>query len=108
MPKLANAMLPSDFLARCASYGVIVEEANPKTGMVKLSKRFPAGSRDGYVDAETCVGIIYEIPQTESGSTWGTDGGSIGGAVGMQSGYMHLTRSGCAKRWLAKLAKARA
>lgn len=96
------AMTPEDFAAELAARGIKVERIT--SSILTLSKRFTPGDANGYTGAETDVGIIYEVPQRD-GSTWGTDGGSIGGAIGLQNGRMVLNRSGCHKRFLAKLAK---
>ncbi len=91
------------FVAECRQRGVTIESV---TGSVlTLFKAFTPGDKSGYCKAESDVGIIYTVRQTEPGSTWGTDGGSIGGHVGLQGGYMRLHRSGCSKRWLAELQK---
>jgi hypothetical protein len=101
MPKLANAMLPADFAAKCAERSITIEI---RGGILRLSQRFQAGSNEAFTAAETDVSIIYEAPQTEAGSTWGTDGGSIGGASAMNTGLFYLNRSGVSKRWLKGLA----
>lgn len=102
MPKIA-AISAADFLAKAREYGVSVEI---RGSILTLSKTFTPGSNEEYVAAESDVGLIYEAPQSAAGSTWGTDGGSIGGAVGLQGGYMKLNRSGVNKMWLKRLAKA--
>jgi hypothetical protein len=96
-------MEPSDFLSRTRQNNITIEIRG--ADILTLTKRFPAGSNEEYVKAETDVSIIYEAPQTSPGSTWGTDGGSIGGMVGLRGGYMTLNRSGVSKRWLNKLRK---
>jgi hypothetical protein len=74
--------------------------------VLTVHKRFTPGDHDAYTmaegDANSIVGLVK---RTEPGSTWGTDGGSIGGHVGLQGGYMTLHKSGCSKRILNAIAK---
>ena len=100
-------MTPEAFAAHCFQNGVSIERIEASSGLLTLSKGFQAGSSRGFTDAESDVGVIYYAPQTQAGSTWGTDGGSIGGHSAMLNGMMRLNRSGVSKRWLAKLAKRR-
>lgn len=93
---------PETFLSKCRDLGVSIEI---RQGVLTLSKRFQAGSNEEFVKAETDVGIIYEAPQKYPGSTWGTDGGSVGGFSAITNGRMVLNRSGISKRWLNKLQK---
>lgn len=102
MPISPYAVTPEHFLTLCQNRGVTIEEVS---NILTLCKTFPAGDSAAYADAETMVGIIYEAPTTQAGSVWGTDGGSIGGYVGLKGGYMRLHKSGVSKRWLAKLRK---
>ncbi len=94
---------PEEFLAAVHDNGVTIERIVPETGLITLSKLFTAGDRDLYAMAETDVSIIYSVPQTQPGSTWGTDGATIGGMVAIKNGKMVLNRSGCSKRFLVKL-----
>ncbi len=99
---------PEAFLANLTKYGVSIDTLDAGGGFIRLSKRFQAGDTNAYAGAETDVGIIYDVPTTQPGSTWGTDGGSVGGMSAVLHGCMVLNRTGCSKRFLAKLAKLRA
>jgi hypothetical protein len=77
----------------------------PISGILTLSKPFPAGSLEGFTEAESAVSILYSVPTSSAGSVWGTDGGSVGGYSAVQSGMMTLHKSGCAKRFLKALSK---
>jgi len=104
-PKTAwNVMEPACFIELLAKDTVTIERLDVMSGRISLFKRFTPGSVSEYTSAESDVGAIYEVPAA-GGSTWGTDGGSIGGMVGIKEGYMRLTRTGCQKRWLRKLEK---
>ncbi len=100
------SITPESFIEQCKAAGVVIERVQPC--LITLSKPFEAGSAAGFTGAETDVSLIYEVPQSSAGSTWGTDGGSIGGAVALKTGVMRLNRTGCNKVWLKKLIKARA
>ncbi len=90
-------MTPDDFVRSALQQGVTIEIRGT---LLTMSRRFD-GTAQGFVAAETAVGLIYEAPQSRSGSTWGTDGGSIGGLSAVRSGCMVLHRSGVNRRWLA-------
>lgn len=99
-------MEPADFVQKLKATGVTVEKIDIMSGRITLMKRFTPNSKEEYVQAETDVGLIYEVPQPRgAGSTWGTDGGSIGGAVGLMTGVMRLNRTGCRKPWLRLVMK---
>lgn len=49
--------------------------------------------------------ILSLLPSTSAGSTWGTDGGSIGGLSAMNSGTFKMNKSGGSVRVLKALAK---
>jgi hypothetical protein len=69
-------------------------------------KAFAAGSNEGFTEAESvCSSVLYKLPVTSAGSMWGTDGLSIGGAVGHKEGYMKLYRRGGSVRVLNALKK---
>jgi hypothetical protein len=102
MPTQSEVMTPEEFLARAKDRDVLVVV---RGAILTLSKLFTPGSKEGYTAAETDVSLIYEAPG-KGGSIWGSDGGSMGGAIGLQQGRMHLNKSGVPKRWLDKLVKA--
>jgi hypothetical protein len=75
-------------------------------GILTITKKFPAGSVDGFVYCDMFYGSVFEhLPRTSDGSDWGTDGGSIGGATALNTGCFKMNRSGGSKRVLAALAK---
>ena len=95
-------LTPAEFLALCKKNGITIERTSP---VLSLFKKFTPGNCAEYADAESDVSILYSVPCTSGGSIWGTDGGSIGGAIGMKDGYMRLNRSGVSKKFLKELAK---
>jgi hypothetical protein len=93
----------SDWFARARNLGFIVVADGC---IVRLLARFEAGSTDGFVHCDMFAGgLLAELPATQSGSTWGTDGASVGGMVAVRSGCFQLNRSGISKRVVVALAK---
>jgi hypothetical protein len=76
--------------------------------VLSVCKKFTPGDKAAYCAAESDANILLSmVKRTTAGSTWGTDGGSIGGHVGLTGGYMTLNKSGCSNRILAQIAKIR-
>ena len=53
----------------------------------------------------TYFSVMAKLPVTRPGSTWGTDGGSVGGLSAMRSGRFVMNKSGGNKLVLKELAK---
>lgn len=100
-PKPAD--IAKRFVQRCRSNQVAIEIRG--ADILTLSKRIIAGDGNSFADAETDCSIIYDLPGG-CGSVWGTDGGSIGGMVAMQTGAFRLNRSGIQKRILKAIREA--
>jgi len=74
--------------------------------IVTLTKRFAAGDLAAFADCDmTAPSLLAQLPATSPGSTWGTDGASVGGYSAVKHGAYTLNRSGISKRIVAKLAK---
>ena len=74
--------------------------------VLSVRTTFTPNDGNAYTIAEgDANSILSLVKRTEPGSTWGTDGGSIGGHVGLMGGYMELHKSGCSKRILSAIAK---
>lgn len=74
--------------------------------IVTLSRHFAPGDNSAFVDCDMFAGgYLAELPQTTPGSTWGTDGASIGGYSAIKSGHFTLNRSGISKRVVSALCK---
>lgn len=95
---------------------IIFESANSRNvklticanGVVTAHKTFTPGDTSEYCKAETDVSIVLsKVPRSNPGSVWGTDSGSVGGAIGCKNGLMELNKSGCNKNVLRELAKLR-
>lgn len=71
------AITPEDFYAKCQGTGVTIAECDTQVGILKLTKRFPAGDVAAYCQAEAEVDIIRSAPSTQAGSVWGSDSGDV-------------------------------
>lgn len=102
-----NNNTPSDVASKVISKARENGFAVSVSGSVlSVRKSFTPGDCDAYTMAECDANsILGMVKRTEPGSTWGTDGGSIGGYAGLKGGYMELHKSGCSKRILAAIAK---
>ena len=66
----------------------------------------PVANREEFVAADgEYFDILSRLPTTSPGSTWGTDGGGIGGAAIMDGGTFVMNKSGGSKRVLQALAR---
>ncbi len=73
-------------------------------GILTITKLFTPGSDNGFVQADgEYYNILGLLPQSSVGSTWGTDGGGIGGIVAKETGVFIIKKSGGNKRVLAAL-----
>ena len=72
--------------------------------VVTVCKPIERESNESFCEADMMC-PIYALPQTQPGSTWGTDGGSIGGLSAMRSGMYRMNRSGVDRRVVKMLAK---
>jgi hypothetical protein len=67
--------------------------------VVTVAARFPAGDALAYYHAEqACRDVLGEFRQVRPGTVWGTDSGSVGGAIGLREGRCELHMSGVEKR----------
>lgn len=73
--------------------------------VVTVVKQFTPGDRDAFVGCDMIApGLLLDLP-AGCGSMWGTDGGSIGGAIAINSGCFKLNRSGIRKRVVGEILK---
>lgn len=91
------------FLADAKAHGFRV---SVKLGLVTIHKTFEPGDTAAYVTADgDGPAVLSGVPVTGPGSTWGTDGASVGGAAGLSGGYYRLNVSGVSKRFTNALTK---
>ena len=93
--KKTTADHAKDFLAECRASGWRVDVAGQT---VSIEKHFAPGDRAAFCECDAVAyGLLSSLPG-RGGSVWGTDGGSVGGHVGMVGGYYRLNRSSVGKR----------
>lgn len=74
--------------------------------ILTLEKSFTPEDLSAYMSTENAANHIFSLaPMTTPGSVWGSDSGSIGGAIACQNGYFKLNKSGVSKRILNALKK---
>jgi hypothetical protein len=87
------------FAAEAKSAGF---RASGRNGIVSVSLTFPAGDRDAYFAAENAArSLLYSVPTTRAGSTWGSTSDGVGGHAALQSGRFVLNVSGVSKNFAA-------
>jgi len=93
----------AEWLATVTSCGYHVRAAGC---VVTISRNFTPGDMSAFTDCDM-VGpsFLDRLPTTSPGSTWGTDGGSVGGYSAVKHGCYTLNRSGISKRVVSQLAK---
>ena len=95
----------AEFLADARRHGFTVEPIrHPEVVTIALS--FEPGDRDAYVAADGVAwSVLSGAPMLYPGTTWGTDGASVGGHAGLTGGYYRLSKSGVSRRFVKALAK---
>lgn len=74
--------------------------------ILTIKKSIRPGSNEDFVRADgEYWSILGMLPTTSPGSSWGTDGGSVGGLSAMQGGTFTMNKSGGSIRVLKALAK---
>lgn len=95
--------IATNFVAHCRKNEISITRCDR---ILTLEKRLLGIDRNlDFCNAESDCSIIYDLPSSEPGSVWGTDGGSIGGMVALQTGIFKLNRSGVSKRVLSAIKK---
>lgn len=70
-----------------------------------VSAKFPVGDKAEFAKLDMMAGSVLGYMPAKGGSVWGTDGGSMGGAIALQTGRFAMNQSGCSKQAMAALAK---
>jgi hypothetical protein len=100
-------MPTSDIEVRAAIIRAKAEEYGLKvaahSGIVTVWGNFTPGDKAAYVDMENRANeILRMFRQVRAGSTWGSDSGSVGGAIGLKDGLVRINKSGCEIRLASK------
>ena len=91
----------AEFIAACKEYGFVFEAR----GTIVTIRRNFIPSTATYGQTEMASSIVLGYVPAKGGSTWGSDGGSIGGAMAMQTGRFVMNVSGVSKRFINALKK---
>ena len=92
----------NEFLAYCKGAALTVTVNDRE--IVTVHKDNIPGDRNMYMDAENNgLRAFAMLPSTRPGSIWVTTSDSVGGAVGLDKGYVTLHMSGVSKRVLTAL-----
>jgi len=74
--------------------------------VLTITKAITPHSREAFVEADgEYYSILSLLPQTSPGSTWGTDGGGIGGMSAINNGRFVMNKSGGNKNILRHLSR---
>lgn len=105
--KKASKAVPAEvqaFVDACKEHGFTWEIVSPT--ILRVSGKCGVNNLDRFQNLDMHAANILRMVPLKGGSMWGTDGGSVGGASALRTGYYTLSRSGQgAKRFLAALAK---
>lgn len=89
--KLSPVEAAQKFVSTCKELGW---SYSLKSGIVTVEKRFTPGDKVAYTECDSEAYSLLSLVPLKSGSVWGTDGGSVGGYVGLNGGYYRLNKSG--------------
>ena len=90
------------FLAAAQKHGFRVSCTR---SVVSISREFTPGDHNAFNECDMFAGSVLAEAPLKGGSVWGTDGGSIGGHVAIQSGFFNMKKSGTGVRFTTALAK---
>ena len=68
------------------------------SSVVAITKSFTPGDKDAFTDCDMTAPSLLDQLGARGGSVWGTDGGSVGGAIALNNGRFTLSVSGVPKR----------
>lgn len=98
---MQESCTPAEFANACRTEGFTW---SARGSVVTVRTSFQPGDNAGFVNADMTGPILLSsVPTTAAGSTWGTDGGGVGGMVAVQKGHYTLNKSGCSKRFVNAL-----
>ena len=73
--------------------------------VVRVHRTFQPGDCDAFTYCDSMAYEVLSLCPLRGGSIWGTDGGSVGGAVALRSGRFTLNKSGDGSNFLKALKK---
>ena len=80
------------FLDELKRLGWTLDRCEP--GLVEIYKTFTPNDREAFSRCDSEGYALMDLVPLRGGSIWGTDGGSVGGAVGLKEGWYRLKKSG--------------
>jgi hypothetical protein len=94
-----------EFAVACKQHGFSYEIN--LGGSVRIFKEFTPGDKQAYSECDMMAGHVLGLAPLKGGSIWGTDGGSVGGYIGLQKGLFTMNKTGTGDRFLKALANSR-
>lgn len=76
-----------------------------RNSVVTITRAFSPGDKDAFTDCDIVASAVLANAPLKGGSVWGTDGGSVGGHVGLTTGRFVMHKSGDGVRFLTALSK---
>ena len=72
---------------------------------VRITKTFTPEDKAAFSDADMYAYHILALAPLRGGSVWGTDGGSVGGHVGLKNGEYVLSKTGTGANFIKALSR---
>ena len=91
------------FVHECERYGfswVVISDS-----VVRITKHFNPGNNEQFTYCDMFADSVLSNAPMRGGSVWGTDGGSVGGAIALKSGNFVMNKSGTGVNFLKALRK---
>lgn len=88
------------FLDACKPYGFAI---HTNDHVVRIVRHFRPGDLDAFASLDCVAGGVLSLAPLRGGSVWGTDGGSVGGAVAVRNGRFEMSKSGTGIRFIRAL-----
>lgn len=86
----------AEIRAMASEYGFMIHS---HAGIVSVSGRFTPNDQAAYIVMESnAYRLLNKFRQVRAGSMWGSDSGSVGGGIALESGRFVMNKSGCEKR----------
>lgn len=98
--KTNAAKLAAEFVAECGKNGWRIQSCSDS--VITIVKTFAKGDSVAYAFCDSEAYSLLDLVPFRGGSVWGTDGGSLGGAVGLAGGFYKLNKSGSGGKAFAK------
>ena len=102
MNKQEALSIAQKFLSECAEHGFVAFVRG--NSIVGVSRKFSPGDKQAFCECDMMAGSVLDVIPQRGGSQFGTDGGSVGGAIALQKGFFEMKATGCSKTVVAALA----